>query len=271
MTCFETNFEEKEYLLPKPRILALDLETFPNVAYVWGAYEQNAIEMKEDWYVLSYAAKWIGGGGGVVCRGLDDVGGQKKGMPNNDYRLMKEIHALMDEADIIVAHNGVDFDVKVANARFITHGFTPPSPYKVVDTKRAIKQVARFSSNKLDWLCRQLGLGRKLKHEGFPLWAGCAAGDEAAWRKMKRYNRHDVKLLESLYKLISPWIRQPNMALFMGNERCTSPTCGSSSIQARGVYRSKTRTYQRFVCVKCGTWSRAVMSEKSPKATVVSV
>ena len=165
-----------------PRILLLDLETFPNVAYVWGAYEQNAIEMRDDWYILSAAWRWFGTRP-VFAKGLCDYRGYKGGA-STERALLREIHGLMDEADIIVAHNGVDFDVKVANTRFIAHGFEPPSPYKVVDTKRAIKQVARFSSNKLDWLCRQLEIGRKVETEGFPLWKGCAAGDPAAWRKM---------------------------------------------------------------------------------------
>ena len=253
-----------------PRILLLDLETFPNLAYVWGAWEQNAIEFKEDWYVLSYAAQWFGEKA-VMCRGLDDVG-QVPGKPNNDKRLMKEIHALMDEADVIVAHNGVDFDVKVANARFIVHGFKPPSPYKVVDTKRTIKQVARFSSNKLDWLCRQLGLGRKIEHEGFPLWKGCAAGDPGAWARMKKYNVHDVKLLGDLYKLISPWIRQVNAALYSGDGRCVNPACGSKDLHVfPRLYYAMTRAYRRFQCNKCGKWARATISERVPRATVVQV
>ena len=251
----------------KPRILLLDLETFPNVAYVWGAYEQNAIEIRDDWYVLSYAAKWFGARP-IICRGLDDSGDQRH--LSGDRRLMKEIHALMNEADIIVAHNGVDFDVKVANTRFIAHGFTPPSPYKVVDTKRAIKQVARFSSNKLDWLCKQLGLGRKIEHEGFPLWRGCAAGDPAAWRRMKTYNRHDVRLLEDLYRTIAPWSKQPNAALYAGDERCVNPACGSADLHIYPrLYYANTRAYRRMQCRACGKWARATVSERRPRATVV--
>lgn len=251
-----------------PRILLIDLETFPNVAYVWGAYEQNAIEMRDDWYILSAAWKWFGTRP-IFAKGLCDYRGYKGG-PSTERALLKDIHALMDEADIIVAHNGVDFDVKVANARFIVHGFAPPSPYKVVDTKRAIKQVARFSSNRLDWLCKQLGLGRKIEHEGFPLWKGCAAGDATAWRKMLRYNRHDVRLLEELYRTVAPWIRQPNAALYSGDERCVNPACGSTDIQVfPKLYPAITRMYRRIQCRKCGKWARATVSERRPKAVVV--
>lgn len=250
-----------------PRILLIDFETFPNVAYVWGAYEQNAIEMKEDWYILSAAWRWLGTGP-VFAKGLCDYRGYTGGN-STERALLKDIHRLMDEADIIVAHNGVDFDVKVANTRFIAHGFAPPSPYKVVDTKRAIRQVARFSSNKLDWLCKQLGLGRKVEHEGFPLWKSCAAGDAKAWRKMLRYNKHDVRLLDDLYRLIAPWIRQPSATVFSGEEHCVNPTCRSTDLQSRGSYRAVSRTYRRFVCARCGKWGRSVIAERKPRATVV--
>ena len=43
-------------------ILLLDIETSPVVAWVWGLRDQNVgLNMiKEDWYVLSWAAKWLG-------------------------------------------------------------------------------------------------------------------------------------------------------------------------------------------------------------------
>ena len=242
----------------KPKILFLDIETAPDLAYVWGVYEQNAIEVKEHWYILSYAARW--GKGPIFCEGLDDVGGK------DDYKLVKRIHALLEEADIVVAHNGVDFDIKKINARLIAQGFTPPAPYKVVDTKREIKKVAAFSSNKLDWLCRQLSLGRKLQHEGFEMWKGCMAGDRKAWKKMKKYNKHDIKLLSELYALISPWIRQPNASMWSPG-RCVNPNCGSTDLESRGFAYTTTRVYPRFQCRSCGKWCRGVASERKTGVT----
>lgn len=242
-----------------PRILLLDIETFPDVAYVWGAYDQNAIAIKEHWYIISYAYRWYGKEK-VVCRTLYDTDS-----PTDDV-LVQEIYGLMNDADIIVAHNGIDFDVKKINARLIVNGMKPPSPYKVVDTKRAIKRVAGFSSNKLDWLCRQLGLGRKIEHEGFPLWQACAEkNDPAAWKKMAKYNKHDVVLLDELYTLISPWIRQPN---FTTGLVCVNPACQSTDLENRGYSRSATRMYRRFVCRTCGKWSQTTISERDGKAMV---
>ena len=140
---------------------------------------------------------------------------------------------------------------------------------KVVDTKRAIKQVAGFSSNKLDWLCKQLGLGAKIEHEGFPLWQACGEkNDPAAWRRMARYNKHDVKLLGELYETIAPWIRQPGTGVYVGDERCVNPACRSADIEWRGLSRQVTRTYRRFQCRRCGKWGRAVLAERTPRAVV---
>jgi hypothetical protein len=250
----------------------IDIETFPDVAYVWTAYEANAIEIKSHWYVLSYAAKWYGEKGTILCRGIDDTGGLRKDGQNDDKALMAEIHELLDGADIVVAHNGVRFDIKKINARLIFHGFKPPSPYKVTDTVQGVRQAAGFSSNKLDWLSKQLGLGRKVQHAGFPLWLACADGNEKAWKTMKRYNTHDVRLLGELYTLLAPWVKSPNAALYNGGETCVNPACGSKDLHTfPKLYYANTRAYRRFQCNKCGRWARATLSERTPKALVVGV
>jgi hypothetical protein len=51
-----------------------------------------------------------------------------------------------------------------------------------------------------------MGLGKKEEHEGFGLWLKCEAGDKAAWKRMRSYNRKDVKLTEDLFLDYLPWI-----------------------------------------------------------------
>lgn len=247
-------------------ILYLDIETAPDLAWVWGVYEQNAIEVHSHWYVLSFAAKW--GKMRPFVKGLPDYAGYNPKSPEAaERKLLEEVHGLLTDADLVVAHNGADFDVKKLNARFIVHGMKPPAPYKVIDTKRDTKRVAAFSSNKLDWLCGQLELGRKREHQGFPLWRGCMNGDPKAWKVMKSYNQHDVVLLYKLHSLLSPWLRQPNGVIY--DRECVNPVCLSTRLQARGMARNKTRVYQRFQCMDCGTWSREVKSERAPRAARV--
>jgi predicted RecB family nuclease len=34
----------------------------------------------------------------------------------------------------------------------------------------------------------------------------CEAGDESAWKRMRAYNKQDVRLTESLFDEFRPWI-----------------------------------------------------------------
>jgi len=251
----------------KPAMLFLDIETAPDVVWTWGLWQANAIAVKEHWYVLSFAAKWRGDDT-LMVNGLDDYKGYKGGK-STELKLLNDVWTLLDEADIVVAHNGRDFDVKKLNARFIEYGFAPPSPYKVVDTKSDLAGVAKYSSNKLDWLMKQFKIGAKMPHEGFDLWQGCMDGDKKAWKTMKAYNAHDVVLLEALYNKISSWIPQPNAGLYEDRPTCPNPGCDGGPLIKRGLARAITRVYQRYQCDTCGTWSRSVKSEKGLGAQIV--
>lgn len=246
--------------MTKPRILLIDIETLPNIAYVWGKWEQNVIEYVKEGCIATYAAKWLGEP--VFAKALPDFKGYKANS-YDDEAITKELWKLLDEADIVVAHNGDDFDIKVIKGRFIVHGLLPPAPFKTVDTKKLAK-VARFNSNKLDDLGKLLGIGQKIKTD-FSLWKGCIEGDENSWKKMIKYNKLDVILLEKLYLRLRPFARtHPNMALY-GDAKC--PKCGGSSIQFRGFAVTTTRKYRRFACNDCGSWGRVTKSESGVDIT----
>lgn len=242
-----------------PRIGLLDIETFPDTVYSWSVYDSNAIEVKEHWYIISYSWKWLGGE--HITKGFWQYRDGEKG-------LVRQLWKLLDKAEIVVAHNGIRFDIKKINARLIVHGLKPPSPYAVVDTRAQAKRVAGFSSNKLDWLCSQLHIGRKVEHQGFGLWKGCANGDKRARKKMLSYNRHDVVLLEKLYKLLSPWMKQPNAGMWSGKTICSNPACKSRDLSSDGYRRNSTMMYKRIICNKCGQRMRVPKAESREKPLV---
>lgn len=247
----------------EPRILSLDIETFPNLAYVWGVYEQNALSVKTHSIICCFSVKWLHGKQTTMA--LPDYRGYRAGR-DDDAKLVRELWALLDEADIVVAQNGDKFDIKKMNTRFIKHGLRPPSPYKTVDTLKVAHRIFGFDSNKLNDLCSYLGIGQKFHTGGFSLWQGCMAGDEQAWRKMRLYNAQDVRLLEKLYLRFLPWIgSHPNRSLYTGISAC--PKCGSTKIQGRGMSRNATTVYQRFQCMACGGWCRATKSDDRTSLT----
>lgn len=235
----------------KPRIALVDIETAPILGYAWQLYETNILKPVRNWYLLSFAVKFLGEKD-IDCLALPDFSNWKKDR-TDDKQLTQRLHGYFEEADVIVAHNGDEFDIKKANARFLTHGLKPPSPYKTIDTLKIARKHFRFDSNKLSDLAGYLDIGSKVSTGGFSLWEQCMAGDKKAWARMKEYNVHDVELLEAVYLKLRPWAEgHPNLAAYTGDTAC--PTCQSGKVQRRGTSVARTQVRQRFHCQSCGAW-----------------
>lgn len=238
----------------KPKILVFDIETAPNLVYTWGIWEQNVIKVVRPWYILCYSAKWLGEKSSVYA--LPDFKEYKKD-PESDKEVCQKLRDLLDEADVVIAHNGDKFDVRKSNARFIKHGIQPPSPYKTIDTLKVARKYFNFDSNKLNDLGEYLGVGKKVETGGFELWDKCMKGDKKAWSLMKKYNKQDVDLLEKIYFKLRPWMAtHPNMALFNEEEQVSCKKCGSFNHQKRGPVSSNSLWYQQYYCNDCGGWFR---------------
>jgi DNA polymerase elongation subunit (family B)/predicted RNA-binding Zn-ribbon protein involved in translation (DUF1610 family) len=239
------------------KILLLDIETAPNVAYVWGLFKENIPlqRLMETGYVLCWAAKWYG---------------EKEVMFDSVYQsrsknMLKRMHKLLEEADVVVHYYGTRFDIPTLNKEFLLAGMTPPSSYKQVDLHTTAKGRFRFVSNKLDFIAQELGVGKKYEHRGFELWVKCMARDEEAWKEMEKYNKQDVILLEGVYERFLPWIRNhPNVGIY-GDDNASDvcPHCGSTNLVKRGFSHTATNKYQRYQCGGCGAWSRARAAIKS--------
>lgn len=247
-----------------PKVLLFDIENAPSLGFFYDLWKEgNIVSQLKDGYFLSVAYKWLGEKR-VHSIALPDFKRYKPGS-ENDELLIKELWKLFDEADILIAHNGDQFDIRKANARFAYYKLPPPSPYKTVDTLKVARKYFNFTSNKLDSLGDYLGLGRKLVHTGFNLWQGCMTGDKKSWKHMVEYNKRDVVLLEQVYLHFRPWISShPNVAV-LSDRPNACPNCGSTKIQSRGMGITRTGTYQRFHCQSCGAWAKGV----SKKVTTI--
>lgn len=233
------------------RILLLDIENTPNIGYTWAKYEQNVIDMVKDWYLLSFAVKWLGSDKVEVFT-LADMPGFSRNK-SCDKALCEKLFGFIDRAEIIVAHNGDKHDLKKINARFAVHGLEVPSPYKTVDTLKLAKRHFGFSSNKLGDLGRQLNLGEKLEHSGFDLWKSCMAGDKASFKLMAAYNKQDVVLLERVYLKLRSWSTGHPSVTTDSSVKCQ--ICGSDNVQRRGYNYSRRGRAKRWQCKDCGGWS----------------
>lgn len=241
--------------IDKPKILLLDIEISPILGYVWQLFDQNIAlnQIKSDWYVLAWAAKWLGSPEDEVMyadqRNAENI--------EDDSEILKPLWKLLDEASVVISQNGKKFDEKKINARFILNGFKPTSSFRTIDTLQLAKARFGFTSNKLEYMTDKLCTKyKKLDHgdfAGFKLWSECLKGNIKAFESMEEYNRYDVLSLEELYLKLRPWDKKhPNLNVYTENDEC-SCNCGSIDFKKHGFVYSNAGKFQRYICRKCGS------------------
>lgn len=238
------------------KILILDIETSPMLSYVWGRWNQNVQTEKilQESFILSFAAKFVG----------EDQVYSYMLSPNeiaseDDSLLLENLMDVLDQASVVVAHNGRKFDMKHIKTRLLLHGFQPPLPYRIEDTLEIARREFKFSSNKLDDLCKFLGLEGKLQHSGFNLWRLVMQGDESAIETMRQYNIQDVLILEQVYLKLRAWdSRSVNKGVLNGAVSPSCAKCGSDAVypvEDKYAFTNASK-FHIFRCENCGGISR---------------
>lgn len=249
------NSEAKSIANPV-KVLILDIETAPIVSYTWGTFQQNVAlnQIVEDWAVLSWSAKWLGTDNVMY----EDTRNEKN--PRNDKKILQTIWKLLDEADVVIGQNSKSFDIKKLNARFILNGMQPPSSFRQIDTMRLAKKHFAFTSNKLEYMTKNLCTDNKksshAKFGGFDLWKECLNGNVEAWEAMKEYNITDILSTEELYKKLQPWDRSLNWDVYHDAFHVMCH-CGSTDFKKNRFVYTDSGKYQRYTCKNCGAESRS--------------
>jgi DNA polymerase elongation subunit (family B) len=225
------------------KILLLDIETSPNSAYVWGLYDQNIgiNQMIESSQVLCYCAKWLGDKEVV----FDSI------HKSSRKKMLKGIHGLINEADGLVTYNGNKFDLPILNKEFLLHNLNPPSPSKKIDLLRTVRSNFRFTSNKLDYVSQQLGLGKKVEHEGFEFHLNDASKDGSKGsdnRQVATKNQRftSMSVIEVCSNIHIFFLEQPRLLSLQCSfskmsskpiAKCASGTGRKKKIQHQHLYR----------------------------------
>jgi uncharacterized protein YprB with RNaseH-like and TPR domain len=162
--------------------------------------------------------------------------------------MLMAAYDLLSEADAVITFNGKKFDIPHLNTEFFKRSWDAPPKVTNIDLQQVAKTNFRFLSNKLQFIAQYAGIGKKLEHEGFPLWLKVMDGDVTAQKKMQRYCIKDVRLTERLYKRMKSYIyNHPNF------ER-KRHDCGSTHAHSRGYRYTTAYRIQRLCCQKCGGW-----------------
>lgn len=261
------NSEETNHTNSK--ILLLDIESSPILAYTWALWKQDIHldQIVSNWFILSWSAKWLG---------EDNIMGMvllpHEVIQQDDNRVISELWKLLNQAEIIIAHSGDKFDIPRINSRFIVNGLNPPSPYKQIDTLKIARSMFGFSSNKLDALARIFGFEGKKKHD-MELWVRCMRGNMDALLELSLYNDQDIVVLENIYLKLRPYIKShPNLDLYIDSEAPTCPHCSSVKIhKLEGKYfYTQANRYETYRCSNCGAISRSKEGTKFQYKKLIS-
>ena len=240
-----------------PRLLFYDIETSHNIVATFNLFEHGPINHQailQERFIICASWKWSDESKVHSVSILDG----KEGIPG-DRVVVQALHKVLSEADAIVGHYADNFDIKFFNTRALANGLQPIHDVIQIDTYKIAKRKFKFNSNRLDYIAKFLGFEGK-KHLGLDCWLSCLSGDRSAIKQMLAYNRHDVVILEQIYRVLAPFVPSPiNHQLFNPNAAC--PRCGGSDVMCRGWAFAKTRRYQRFQCKSCTGWFQSHKSE----------
>lgn len=236
----------------KPRVGILDIETLPGIGYFWSLWDQNiGIEqIVADICMLGWAGKFLN-----ESEMYSDIMTSKEAIQRDDGRIAKSCWEFVSNCDVIIGHNFQSFDAKHFNTAFLKYGL-PPLKYTIVDTLLVAKQNFSFSSNKLAFINKKLGIRDKLSNEGFSLWRDCSNGKEDALKEMNEYNIGDIYSTEELFYKIRPYVRNFNVALYNEIDTPICPVCGSDKLHNEGFYYTSSGKWESVRCEDCQCISR---------------
>lgn len=240
----------------KIKRLFYDIETSYNIGKFWRTgynININPQDIIHERAIICVSYKWAG----------EDKVHTLKWDKGCDKKLVTKFMKVLNEADELVGHNIDRYDTKFVRTRAIKHGISTLPKYISYDTLKQARKHFNFNSNKLDYIADFLGLGRKLKHAGLPMWddivlysvmnIGSYKKYKKSLKKMIKYCEKDVVLTEAVYnKLRVHTERNTHHGVIQGKLSTSCPSCGSDNVRAIKPLVSKTgMTKWVMECLDC--------------------
>lgn len=231
--------------------LYMDIETSPNIGLFWQAgYKLNIPpeNIIKERAIICIAWKWEGNKT-VHCKSWDK--------DQNDKTLLEKFIKEMHKADEIVTHNGAKFDIPWVRTRCLIHNISMAPSFVSIDTCQAARTLFKLNSNKMDYICQLLGVGKKTL-TGYGLWKEVLLDkNPKSLRKMMDYCKNDVVMLEAMHDRLNSYMpAKSNFATHI--HKC--PECGGATkvhkkrLTAAGYGRTQ------YQCKDCGKYATVATS-----------
>ena len=236
------------------RRLYFDLESSPNIGFFWqSGYKLNigTENIIKERAIICICYKW---------EGEKETHYLTWDAKQCDKKMLERFVKVANSADELCGHNGDRFDLAWIRTRCLFHGISMFPNYTTIDTLKISRSKFKFNSNKLDYIAKFLGVGKKIKTE-FGMWKDIVLHkDKVAMDKMVKYCQMDVVILEKVFKALQTHIpAKTHYGVIMGEDRGSCQECGSYSLEvnkhlisASGVKKIKYR------CTNCGKYSTKV-------------
>ena len=252
------------------RILYLDIENSRMVLEfeTYSLYDNNRIHprhIKHDWYITCAAWGWLDNTKKKVTEyGSVSVADFKTAYKKNfrdDRGVVKALHKVMSQADLIVGHNSDSFDIKKISYKFIKYGLEPLDLCPTVDTLKSAKKYFKSSSNSLFNLAKEFDVPMKIELPPGTMHKA-DNGCEKSLKKLVAYNKGDITAGASLYFKMLPYIKNhPNLNKILGEKQSPKKitkcgSCGSRRIKKDGNIYTNNARYERYPCLTCGSSTR---------------
>ena len=224
------------------KILIYDLETSPNVGWFWRAgYKQNIQpnQILKERAIICISYKWLG---------EDQVYNLVWDKDQNDKFLIEQFVEVLNEADLIVAHNGDRFDIKWFKTRALYHRIPTLPNYKQFDTLKIAKSKLYLNSNRLDYISKFLGFEGKISTTP-DLWNKVVIlNDRTFLKDMLDYCDEDVRQLEKVYNELK-YLDNPKIhaGVLDGKIKQTSPITGSTNIEEVKIVTTNSGTIKHIM------------------------
>jgi len=224
------------------RVLIYDLETSPNIGWFWRTgYKQNIQpnQIIKERAIICVSYKWLG---------EDQVYNLNWNKNQDDKFLIEQFVEVLNEADLIVAHNGDNFDLKWLKTRALYHRIPMLPNYKQFDTLKVAKAKLYLNSNRLDYISKFLGFEGKIQTTP-DLWNKVVMlNDRDALVPMLEYCDEDVRQLEKVYNELQ-YLDNPRFhAGVLNNEvKYSSPISGGFNLELVKTVTTNTGTIKRIM------------------------
>lgn len=241
----------------KPVIGIFDVETLPLKieGHLWAIHDQYIPHtmIKDSWRMLGWAGKYL-----TDSKVYSQVMTPKEALARDSQRVVQTARDFLDSLDIVIWHNGTEFDAKIMNSELAYYRMAPLH-YRGIDTLQIIRSTFKLPSYKLDYVNDYFGISRKIHNDGQVLWDKCLKGDKKSLEEMKIYNQGDIVANEDLFWTIQPYAKGlPNFSTYKTELKEKTCNCGGKYIQdkAHPYWYTNLSKFERFVCSNCGSVSR---------------